>query len=71
MMYIEQMKLVADEIDAPIVIDKAAVVLHDWVADNFRTLPTDEAAAMLIFGSSWLETRAFRASMMDRECQAA
>jgi len=70
-MYIEQMQLVADEVDAPIIIDKAAVVLHRWVADNFRTLPTDEAAAMLIFGTSWLETRAFRASMVDDKRQAA
>ena len=70
-MYIEQMQLVADEVDAPIIIDKAAVVLHRWVADNFRTLPTDEAAAMLIFCTSWLETRAFRASMVDDKRQAA
>jgi len=70
-MYIEQMQLVADEIDAPIVIDKSAVALHNWVADNLRTLPTEEAAAMLIFGTSWLETRAFRTAMADDERQAA
>lgn len=70
-MYIEQMLLVTDEIDAPIVIDKAAVALHGWVADNFRTLATDEAAAMLVFGTSWLETRAFRACVVDGERQAA
>ena len=70
-MYIEQMQLIADEIDAPIVVDKAAVALHHWVAENLRTLPSDEAAAMLIFGTSWLETRAFRTAMVDDERQAA
>ena len=70
-MYIEQMQLLTDEPDCPIVIDLAAVTLHGWVADNLSALRLDEAAAMLIFGMSWLETRSFRSSMADDELLAA
>ena len=70
-MYIEQMQLLEDEPVHPIVIDSSAVALHDWVAANLDSLPADEAAALLIFGGSWLETRSFRASMADDELLAA